>query len=579
MNVPSTAAPLLLVALLGCAGTATSVATPDGEGRHSGTREDGTVDTVDSPAPTKITLIPDARNAQVVVRVTVDRPIMDWVLPDQQVSQLTLADARGMLETTVDGKRIHVETKRAPTLPITLSYGVSPTAGGQLLPCPFEIGPDQAHFCGSAVLAIPADDAAAAMRTPITVELQRNSEFHRDAASSLAPIGINTGPGGVTTTTERVTVSFDDLAHTAFMFGALGEARFSAVEGRDHASWLGYFGFDPRWASAEAAGVRTMVDRWFGVRRPHDDPSVGMVFMQAGAGRDVRVEGLFRGVLVVAEVSATWTSRARLDVTRRFVQRNLGPVQIDARDGVDSIWFDEGIAHAAALYILQDAGILTRGEVAAEVSSLLTEEVLSPLSGASLVELGRATTDPAKGGAARRLLAVKGALLGFTTQSSPSLRGALASILDTARESNGHIAEDVVLTKLIDAGNRVRAPVIRDAFLAGQEIPLRASDIDSCVALEERQLYPYELGYQLATDAAGSRSIESVVPGSPAARAGLKAGQSVLSVDMGTSSADSSIRVEVKQENGSKTIEFLPRGKPRRGRVLTVDGSPRCIER
>lgn len=579
MTLSSASTSLLALTLLGCAGTASSLATPDVSGGLSRSHEDGAVETSLSPPESKISIIADARSALVVVRLTLDRPILDWTLPDQQISQLTVADARGVLETTTDGNKLHLATKRDPVLPITLTYGVSPTAGAERLACPFALGPDHAHFCGSAVLAIPTEDEAAAARSPLSIELQRDRELHRDAATSLAPIGVSAGPSAVATTVERVTVSFDDLAHTAFVFGALGEARFSAVEGRDHAAWLGYFGFDPRWASAEAAGVRTMVDQWFGIKRPADDPSVGMVFLQGGAGRDVRVESLFRGVLIVSGVSATWTARARLDVTRRLVQRTLGSVRIDSRDGVDSIWFDEGIAHAAALYILQGAGILTRGEVAAEVSSLLAEEVLSPERGASVVELGRAAMDPARGAAARRLLAVKGALLGLSTQSGASLREALRAILDTARGSHGHLADEVALDKLVDAGNRARAPGIREAFLTGQEIPLRASDIDSCVAIEERQLYPYELGYQLATDATGVRTIEGVTAGSPAARAGLKAGQIVASLDAGARNADSPIRVEVEQETGNKVVEFLPRGKSRRGRVVTVDGSLRCIER
>lgn len=565
----------LLFGLVGCTPVALSVAPARAGVAASPTRAEEAV--AAERASTQVMVQPDPRHELIVVRVTVDRPIHDWMLPDRPLHQLTVTDARGVVAPTLEGRRLHLDVARA-TLPLTLSYSLQASASSSpssSAACPFALDPDRAHFCGAAVLPMPADEAIAQERTSVLLELQRDRELHRDAATSLGPIE----PSGAAMGRQTATLSFEQLAHTAFVFGALGQARFSATEGRDHGTWLGYFGFDPRWVCAEAAGVRTMVDQWLGVTRPADDPSVAMVLLQGGAGREVEVQPLHHGLLIVSQVSATWTARARLEVTRRFVQRTLGSVRIDARDGEDSLWFDEGVAHAAALSILQGAGILTRGEVAAEVSSLLAEEALSPVSGMGLVELGRATKDPDKGAAARRLLAVRGALLALASDAAPSLQGALRSIVDLARQSGGHITQEEVLARLSPPSSaRKPGSSAADALSNGQEIPLQEGDIDRCIRIENRQLVAYEPGFELRTEADGSRTIQHVSVDSAAARAGLRPGQLVVSLDEGARRADAPVRIEVRQETGTKMLEYLPRGTPRRGRAALTLGGPRCAE-
>ena len=56
-------------------------------------------------------------------------------------------------------------------------------------------------------------------------------------------------------------------------------------------------------------------------------------------------------------------------------------------------WFDEGVAHAVALQVLLDMGVIGLQEVAGEVSSWLAEEALSDLAGAPLEQLATTVSD------------------------------------------------------------------------------------------------------------------------------------------------------------------------------------------
>ena len=235
----------------------------------------------------RVQLATDAREGSLKVRI--EMPHGDfgvWALtrPQGKVRAVAAHDASGVVEVERSGEAsFTLRPARAVVPPLVLEYEVLPpeAQGGAF---PMEVTPDRAAFSGASVLVTPTGHASE--RVDLRLTLLPSDDFHQRAASSLAP------EAEVSTS-----VSFDELAAAAFVFGAVGVAKFSAPEGRDHAAWVGYFSFDPRWASAEAAGVRTMADRWLGITRPAGDPSVGLVFVATrGHTRELGITPALRGL-------------------------------------------------------------------------------------------------------------------------------------------------------------------------------------------------------------------------------------------------------------------------------------------
>lgn len=459
-----------------------------------------------APSAPRITITPEAETGHIHVRIE-GFADADWTPPSPP-------------EAVVDWRKEHG----------ALTYAVIP---GGASPCPFAVSPDRASFCGAAVLATPTETETL---RDLTIVLRGSDGFYPHAASSF-------GVGH----TASVHASFAQLHRAGFLLGDVHHATFDAPEGRDHAAWLGYFSFDPRWVAAEAAGVRTAVDRWLGVRRPPDDPTVGLLFTSiADTGQRVDIRPLHRGALLEAGPSAPWSFRARIDLARLLVQRTLGGA-VSVTDLGAERWFDEGVAHAVALRVLVAIGVATPDDVAAEVSAWLAEEVLSPHAGSSLDTLAALPdTD------ARRLLAVRGALLA-TSLGPEALHATVRGLL--AKPGNTSFFA-------VAAEAKANVEAAHAALLRGTPIPLDAANVSACVGLVRRSVYAFSLGF---THDDGE--VIAVDAGSPAERAGVRAGDTIRSLTFEEGRSDIAVEIALGDD---ATRRFLPRGLSRPARALVV---------
>jgi hypothetical protein len=468
---------------------------------------------VETPSTWRLTLRPLAEAGRLRVFLeTPDADVARWKLPKAALSLVDVGEG-------------------------SIRYEVTPTPDS---PCVFEVTPSHAVFCGAAVLPKATGDDA---QREIEIRLASDGGFYPAAASSF----------GLATTT-RVTTSFAELRRAGFLYGDVHHARFDAAVGRDHAAWLGYFSFDPRWVAAEAAGVRTAVDRWLGIRRPKKDPTVGLLFSGiADTSQRIDIRALHRGALIQAGPSARWSVRARLDLTRQLVQRTIGgAITVDGPGA--QWWFDEGVAHGIALRVLVDVGVLTREEAAAEVSSWLAEEALSPHAGTALdavVAQGDTAT-------ARRLLAMRGALLAVALPGR-GLQRASRMLLGQQERRLPRAAFFAV------AGER--AETLRTAFEAGDPIPVRASDVGPCLAMVQRRVHAFDIGF---TKSSGGGSVATVDPAGPAARAGVRVGDGIVSLDYVEGRSDVAAQIQLKRGDVRLSVAFHPRGPGRRARAFTI---------
>lgn len=568
MRLAAVTLALLTTAALGCAAPAQSrsPAAPAAPPRAAAA---GPAGSVPAGADVSVRISSSGASSTLAVQITHDHAApLAWLAPRgaPRLAELRARDRRGALAVSHDPAegRIVIDGARAVEPPLELSYQLSTfeVQGG----CPLELTPDRAVFCGEQVLARPE----AAARGTLRLELVPDPVYHHAAASSF---------GLEPTLVTRATL--DDAARAAFVFGDLGRASFEAPEGRDHAAWVGYFSFDPRWVAAEAAGVRTFADRWLGVARPADDPSAAFMLLPASPGtRGLQVRPALRGATIEADVGAAWTARGRVELTRLLLKRTIGAavtVRVDDLPDAASLFFDEGFAHAGALDVLSTSGVITPEERLAEVNALLAEEALSPHAGAPLAALARAAggSGPAPDrAAAARLLAVRGALVGVAWGEPPgalsSLAKAAVSAAADARQPALPLAELRALAraKVGDA----RADDSLDALLDGRRIPLPSSSLGPCAKLKDTTFYPYELGYVARSEADGLR-VESVRPGSAAEAAGLRPGDLASSVELVPDNAY--VPVRMKLQSG-KALEFLPRGPGKKGKAFVAVSSAAC---
>ena len=510
----------------------------------------------------RLTLQPTAASGR--LRVTIETSPLEvrhWLLPSEKVERLEAHDADGPIglsrragaqleEAQSGGRHLDLEPKRPLHAPVSLSYEI---AQGRRTRCPFELTPDRAVFCGAAVLAMPDDRDGV---RPIELHLVADGDFYRAAASSFGLSAVS-----------RIEASFTQLGRAGFLFGDVHTARFDAHEGRDHAAWLGYISFDPRWVAAEAAGVRTAVDRWLAIKRPQDDPTAGLLVVGV---RDTSpfptISALHRGAMIEAGPSAAWSVRARLDLTRLLVQRTVGgAITLDHLGA--RWWFDEGIAHAVALLVLTDMGVLTLEEAATEVSSWLAEEALSKRAGSSLDELTAIAAGPAEGAfAARRLLAIRGAVLGLglAGSSAEGLKRALRHTLEQG-DAAGRGSTDAFFAAAAGGPQTVRS-----AFESGRPIPLAEPTLSPCLALVVRRIHRFELGFTSRSDSKGEARVDTVDPSGPAARAGVREGDTIVSLEHVPDRSDLPAYLDLRRHDGTVHVRYLPRGPSRLGRALTV---------
>ncbi|MCA9622802.1 MAG: hypothetical protein KC731_27475 [Myxococcales bacterium] len=411
-----------------------------------------------------------------------------------------------------------------------LAYEVAPSPDA---PCPFEVTPDHAVFCGDAVLARPDDDQPRLLH----LALRGEEGFHAGAASSF----------GLAQDLE-LTATPSDLAQAGFLFGDLHHARFDAPEGRDHAAWRGYFAFDPRWIAAEAAGLRTAVDQWLGIRRPSEDPPVGLLLSsRADPSPVVQLHPLFRGALLTASPSSAWDLSARLTLTSHWVRRTLGGSLRLALTGA-RWWLDEGVARAVALTVLQRLALATPEEVAGEVNGWLGATALSPHRGLSLEALSRLAEEDVEAGAeARRLLVARGALLGL------SYGGEGARALQ--RELRRLVADLAAGRAPALAVDRER-PDLWEAFVSGAPLVPRASDVDPCLQPTRLRYHRFDLGWARAGD-----RVATVDPRGPAARAGVEAEDRIVTLDYAEGDSGSPVSMRVRRGEREVALRYLPRGK------------------
>ncbi|MFO0612115.1 MAG: hypothetical protein U0414_05995 [Polyangiaceae bacterium] len=482
---------------------------------------------------------------------------------------VTFEDERGAIEAAWkdEGARSRATLGRAPSGDLSVAWTVAGVTPAYPTPEAAMVDPDRFDAPGEALLLLP--DAMEDKSVPASIEIETpeigSKEFVR-AASSF-------GFGKVRTTVA----SGRALRSANFVAALMGKAIFEAPEGRDEAVWMGYTAFDPRPASADMAGFRTAVKEMF---KPSDGTLATVLFLA-----DPRPTGSFvvarrtHGVVLRIGPGETWSGPVRIAAAAALLHEWIGDRlwigPTDEGHAGEAYWFSEGVVRGLARDLLFRFGLLTPGESASEVEALASLTATSPL-----LHGEGAKTDNASLGArvaeagVTPILVARGALyaarIDALIRSKSGGKRALIHVVTELYAKAAKAQAALPTSAWVEAIRAELGDAEADAFDAmigqGKTIDVPDGALGPCFQRAPRSFVAFSLGFDKeATKRAEGRRITGLDPKGPAASAGVKEGDELVSVDVTDGRADTPVKLVVRRADKEVTFQFLPEGGKGKG--------------
>jgi hypothetical protein len=363
----------------------------------------------------------------------------------------------------------------------------------------------------------------------------------------------------------------DRLQECFYMAGLLGTypANFSASHFRS--AWLGTPPFDP------GTEMEWSEKAYSALRHTFADTSTSPFYFFMRAGKDNESYGgaaLANSFLLFApETAPVGDDSPRLiiahEITHHFAEGLSSP------EGIEGSWFSEGLAEYYSRLAAFRARLISPDAFGKAVNKAAQAYYTNPLRNLPNQKIAEAFWRDKN------------------VQGLPYQRGYFYFV-DTNQEllaaSKGKVSLDTIILSL-QAQRRSGAELTPQTWKQAIEKELGASggqEFESVIfqgevvvpasdafgACFERQTLPmatFELGFdQHKTLDAQPRTIQGLVPGSAADKAGLQEGDSVLAVDpvnLDQVRSDVTKRIHLRIRRGDKTLEidYLPRGRPIEG--------------
>jgi hypothetical protein len=318
----------------------------------------------------------------------------------------------------------------------------------------------------------------------------------------------------------------------------------------------------------------------------HSDPPRGTVLFVA----ESRPLGSYAttpragGLLVQVGPSEPWSAPLRLSVGQQLVRPWLGgELWLGSQEPghvAESYWFNEGVARFVVTHLLAKYGLLRPDEVRDVVTGETSAVLFSPYRGKSnseLAELSR--TDEV----ARAHLVARGAL--YATRVNALVRD----------KSRGGWSIDTLILEMLDEARRTKRPlpasswvdaVVRtldakekDVFARtidrGEEVTLPNDVLGHCYTAGTGDYVAFDLGFDAsATRENKTGTVEGLVVGGPAAKAGLQAGD-IVDADYREGHSEVPVKLAVSRGGSVLHLQYLPAGAKKRGPTWSrVPGIP-----
>jgi hypothetical protein len=465
------------------------------------------------------------------------------------IDRLTASDATGAIAVRAEGKKLELGRPVSGPLDVRYSVRIAPAPDGPT------IEPVELRVAGEDVLALPDVDGEA----PAALEIHVRTGGATIASASSFGLGVDV------TTKGRAS----DLRNAYYVSGDVGTAAFHTSYGDDIAAWIGNTVFDPRWVSAEVAGVRTSVDTYVARDFSPDAAPVVLVMTSARASEPpIRVTPRTRGLHVTVDRRASWGAAARLLVATAFVQRYVGGfLWVGSRAEEASGWFfSDGFSRAIARDVLVEAGIFDPADRAAELNALLAATVFAEKDREIATARG-ALVATALDRAMRAASHGQGSLRSF-------VRGLLAEAAEGKRDT---LPLADFMQKVTESAGDGFAREAASVLQRGAEIALPGDLAGVCYRLVRRTLVPFELGF--TTSAGEEMTILSVKKGSRAEAAGIRMGDVVTKLAYDEGKASVPVVLTIRRGDRDVAIRFQPSGAAKPGRMFErIAGIPneRC---
>jgi hypothetical protein len=457
---------------------------------------------------------------------------------------------------------VDLRLERPSRGPVTLAYDV--LAGGDAPDDPLGVLvlDDRFRGAGETLVALPLG-----AEQP---DVQKNTLIRIDGEALRAPgAASSVGVGGA----RRTTTPPWSLRGMSFIAGSLGvEVIDDPAAGHDEGAWLGYTAFDPRPTVAEIAQIRSSLRE---LLKSQEDPGAYAYLFMA----QTRPLGSFtttqrmRSILVQVGPSEPWGAGLRLSVAQQLARRWIGGSLVTSHHEPDGWWFNEGVSRYVAMLDLAHIGLLTPDEVRDAVAGELSVLATSPhrsLDNAHLSELA------AKDAVARATLMARGALYALYEAAILRTRSkgqhSLADVLRVLlAQAEGLKQRDVPLSMWLGAVGK-NDPGAEKTFESlikrGEPIALPADALGPCFRASIGEYVAFDPGFDLdATRASPESKVSGVRADGPAAKAGLRDGEVVETMQSRDGDATVPIKLVVQRAGAKVTLSYLPRGPHGRGQT------------
>ena len=478
------------------------------------------------------------------------------------VRDLAVRDDDGPVPFSPPGEPAVITLSRATRGAVHASYDVRVTRDPIANPLAVMVSSTLMRAAGEDLLLLPV--AFDEKPIPTTLRIEADALGATGAASSL----------GIGATREQ-TVRGRFLRHAAFIAGQLGTAVFHTVEADDEAAWVGVPAFDPRAAASEAAIVRGVVETFFG---GHE---VGpMPLLIVGHLKPPRLLAMSRrsnSALLNVGIVEPWGAGPRIAIAHPIVQKWIGGAlwvgPDDPAHEAESYWFSEGVARYFAREILFRVGLIEPDELRDSIAADLSMSLTSPRR----AESNAALAAHVDGVGVMALLVARGSLyaLGASarirshTAHKKSLDAVLQTLLRDAREGGHRVVPVSAWLEAVKAElGEDEARFFAQSIAVGQPPPLPAEALGPCFHPAAGRYARYDLGYDdSATKAAADHVVAGLTGGGPAARAGVRAGDVLVSATFEPGAAHAPVTLDLLRAGKSVAVTYLPEGPSVPGQV------------